>query len=914
MGKRKATGDNNKKETAENLQQYLARRVNGLREEYELEGRSWPPEEEEELERLRGQWLTEAPNVTADVEEADRIIQRIIEESIEATERRVRDLEQSILQAGVRRGRRIMQARPIMPPPFVPPHFTQPGVVLTRAQFDRGLMIPNRPNMPPPRIIFPPQFTQPGVGSARASLDRGLMMLGRSIMGSRPPGVAPQAESARETLPGNAHRRARLELAREELSAAGKEYRKAGVRHHGNLKHKDVQDARQKLNAAQSELALAEGKLAPDRITNHTTPTLLPGELQRRYEIARHVVAAEEKELQQLEKTHQDDPDNQEVLDAKARLERDRRYLAHVSTQLGAAGEKEDISKESPKTKTKSSKSDDGLPATRWSAHFEVVERFRTLRALELDIFPDDPENELIIDARERLQRARQNLHRITAEQDSSTTTRSSRRSAAEGLKSRGQTALSRQLDAEIKALETGQPQAQKSGDKMAALGKEGARKSAQLTEDEVRSRFYSARALVTAEENTLRDLEREFPDDPDNSDVIDATARVQSARRYLTHMTSQMEAAGLAGRATADWPNRFIEVQSEVQAAEEALQRLKFHLGEDHDGPEVDAAIERVSTARQNRERVSVGLLTAAMRGSRRTGSGPADDWSGRYARLQNQLDSAYQTLRKLHIRFPKGDPENPEIRECTERANRARDEMSRLLAELHRASVGARPMVIEPILRPEWAGGQHGQNNDKPRRITRSQTAASPASQTRHVPAITKSEVKQKKAVHKALRLTLRAPKATLQPKKTDHRIIQSVKNVVARTAAADISNADLQSALSRHATRSSVVTGKLARRDAALRRIERMLPELSSAAQKKIAGKKAPVLVLRKGSHKAKNGRAGKAKESQKSASPDRKSSGELKRLFEHANYLVMLLYSTLTGINYSLSLVLFCWSLV
>ena len=112
MGKQKkaaaGNGSTGNAEQVENLEQYLTRRLNELRAEYTEQGRAWPPDSAE-LTRLRERWVTERPDGAANADEADAIIQQQIDGSIEATERRVQALEQSIMQERLRRGRRLRQ-------------------------------------------------------------------------------------------------------------------------------------------------------------------------------------------------------------------------------------------------------------------------------------------------------------------------------------------------------------------------------------------------------------------------------------------------------------------------------------------------------------------------------------------------------------------------------------------------------------------------------------------------------------------------------------------------------------------------------------------------------------------------------------------------------------------------------------
>ena len=732
MGKQKkaaaGNGSTGNAEQVENLEQYLTRRLNELRTEYTEQGRAWPPDSAE-LTRLRERWLMERSDGAANADEADAIIQQQIDGSIEATERRVHALEQSIMQERLRRGRRLRQRN--QPPRFL---IGQPVGVLripqgaSRPQFVRE----------PARV----RMYRPGQPAAVATRGRGVAV--RMTRHNINPQRAAFPQVTDPLTQG------RLQRADTRLAAAQARFREVRESDQSN---DEIREARKELTDALDEAALAQGLQNPNTALQQA---LSAGELQQRQASARREVQDEENTLQQLERQHTDDSEHRDIVDTRARLQRARQYLAHITSQCedGALADLSDGARHVLQQR----RGERARPT--------VEERFASLRTRaadlrarvnELDEARDNPppahapalliELPQLRDANATLSQQRKPESTKTVDDDST--------KPAEG-KSKDKQSIEEE---------------EREGDHAAA--------PPVLTHDQMQSRFYSARALVAYEQNRLRDLEREYPNDLEQSEITDAHARLQTASRYQNHIRALMEAAGfeihipvedgpppMSGRrarrrAVVDWPGMFIRVQSEVQAADDALQRLKFRHPDKYDGPEMEAAQERVDKARQTRNDLGSALIGAAMQRSARTGHTPAgeDDWFGRYSRLSKELDKAYAALRKLLIRFPKGDAGNPDIADAERNAARARDDMSNFLLEVHRAAGGRDE---DPVHIQTSAQGVDNRARQQ-KQITRSQAASTAVSPQK----TTEPSRKRKASIGGGEKKSKRLPKSPVSPK---------------------------------------------------------------------------------------------------------------------------------------------------
>mgnify|MGYP001800016307 CR=1 FL=1 len=408
----------------------------------------------------------------------------------------------------------------------------------------------------------------------------------------------------------NDPRYVRLQRACEQLEVAEHKYDKVERRHKNNDRHPAVTAARIKMDDAQSEVSLAEGKLDPG---GPSTPNYRPRELQGRFTAAatqgQHARITRRRQRRQQQtattsqlplsywhyrlqraqaalKTAQEqlkegDPDTVEVKAAKKEVESARaKYEAERGTDLEM----------------------DVLLAKRSSAKQELSDQEKRLLEL-LKKYPNNPEQEDIVDVSGRLERAWRYFNQIesqiaASEKQSSTAKKSAetpllserapksgkkddssadfevleerpfdhwreRLQEAESQLSAAEEALermrashapnSREVQLAAGEVEIAEQRVNAARNKLETVSEETSTQAPELSVAEMNRRYESAKSLVASAQASYRDSEAEFSEDPDNSALIAARGRVRTAWRYLNHILLQMEAAGQSTTAATE-------------------------------------------------------------------------------------------------------------------------------------------------------------------------------------------------------------------------------------------------------------------------------------------------------------------------------------------------------------------------
>lgn len=290
---------------------------------------------------------------------------------------------------------------------------------------------------------------------------------------------------------------------------------------------------------------------------------------------------------------------------------------------------------------------EDVLLAKRSSAKQELADQEKRLLEL-LKKYPNNPEQEDIVDVSGRLERAWRDFNQIesqiaASEKQSSTAKKSAetpllserapksgkkddssadfespeerpfdhwreRLQEAESQLSAAEEAFermrashapnSREVQHAAGEVEIAEQRVNAARNKLETVSEETSTQAPELSVAEMNRRYESAKSLVASAQASYRDSEAEFSEDPDNSALIAARGRVRTAWRYLNHILLQMEAAGQSTTAATEGTRRQRSIGRSLIQSGQILRAM--HRAQD----EVNEAQQSLIFARKHRIR----------------------------------------------------------------------------------------------------------------------------------------------------------------------------------------------------------------------------------------------------------------------------------------------------------------------